>query len=207
VASSTTLFDFTFNHVAKPYSSQYVEIRSGAQTASFSPRFLSNQPVPSKHRGLHFSGTQFLQVLPTDSLLLAPSFTIEIWIRPQGSGTIFAKNAGCVTIIALMILVSDSLVLATEFPGLIDRGFVEINVWTHIAITVSVAINSEASIAIIYENGLQSFSGIIPSIWDNHPTESIIVGAGLYKGFIWNMSLRNNLLSAEEIAGKMKSAG
>jgi len=113
ISPSATIVDLTFNQVAKAYTSPYFTIDSGAGSSSYPPRFSSDQPIPSYHRGLYFSGTQFLQLRPSPALLLSPSLTIETWIRPQGSGirTIFAKYRSCFRVVSLRINENGYIVL------------------------------------------------------------------------------------------------
>jgi len=175
--------------------------------------FKSDQPIPSKDRGLYFSGTSYLQLLPTATVLLAPSLTVEAWIRPQGTGvrTIFAKYKDCVSIFALRLRSNGYLEIAETQSSTTDNtGLIE-NKWVHIAVTVAFNSHFEDTSVSFYQNGVQTSSFQSLYLWDTHLTAPFSIGRNsggdFYKGFIWSVFLYNSVLSASDIAGKVTPQG
>jgi len=210
---STTLIDLTFDKAENQGVFSDFTIKSGLTTSKYPPRFNNDQPIPSKHRGLYFSGAQFLQLLPSTSILLAPSLTIDTWIRPQGSDTrtIFAKSIGCLSILTLRINNSGYIEIATEHSTVSADTALKADVWTHIAATVTYNSHLEDTNLELYHNGLRIKSVQIPRLWDEHLTAAYNIGrngeSDYFKGFIWSVSVHNSVLSASDIAGKVASAG
>ena len=210
---SLSIVDLVFRNIGKKYISHNFGVNFGAGNGFFPPTFSSDQPIPSKHRGLYFSGTQFLQLLPSNALLLAPSLTIETWIRPQDSGirTILSKSFECLSVFTLRINNSGNVEIATEFSIISDGPPLVGNRWTHVAVTVAFASYSEDTGIAFYQNGLQTSAFQIMYMWDRRLTASYNIGrngeSGYFKGFIWSVSLYNSVLSASDIAGKVTSVG
>jgi len=152
-------------------------------------------------------------VLPTDTLLLAPDLTIETWMRPQGSGirTIFAKSVGCVPIFALRVNSNGYLEIAEELSTTTNSQTLTVDIWTHIAVTAAFNSGSKDSTISFYQNGLPTYSSQTAFLRDFYLTASYHIGmksgTDYFQGFIWSLSLRNSLLSAAEIAGKVRAQG
>lgn len=135
-------------------------------------------------------------------------------MRHQRSGimTLFAKSVGCSSIFLLRINSNGYMEIVTELDNIYTNNIaIMVNVWTHIAATIMVNSYSGDSTIALYQNGFHTSSHQTSILADVYRTASYHIGmrenADFYQGFIWSVSLRNNPLSAEEIAGKMKSAG
>ena len=177
----------------------------------FHPFFHETDPYPAKDRGYYFRGTSVMQLPPYGDVLgpllvLAPQFTVSMWIRPlSSSGTLLSKQHTNYTNI-LEIGISDYSLYAT-----LDETFQSTdklnNYWNLVTVRTSVdqdQFNLEA-----YYNSTKVLSKSLGEDWflDSESDFYFSIGAkhssstlsNFFTGFIWEVRIYNSVVSLQDL--------
>ena len=192
---------------------------NGASSAYFPLSFESSDPLPSKHRGYYFAGSQYLQLPPLPDttgppLVLTTTLVFTAWIRPQGPGTLFSKRSASDHIFTIRV----NSGLSIEFTGG-DPGFTYTHsqvmagdVWVFAGVKFEFDAVLEVTTITCYYDGVQHAVAYtaIACINDFSLTASQTIGASsiwtdYYQGFIYRVKI-SNFLALDYVADFISSA-
>ena len=205
--SQLTDSDFVFN--LRPHNIQDIvtDLQSSipvltGKDNSFYPNYDSSDPWAAKDRGYYFTGSSYMQ-LPSPSLVLAPQFSLGMWVRPTSStGTLLSKQA-------------DSSGVATEFCIRLNNYFPEVELESFLSATGSVDMNEGWNFLgvyfyldsyfelEVYVNQTLSLALNSGTNWVDDLDSSFLFSIGaehsdqvtlanFYEGFIWEVSVYNS---------------
>lgn len=145
--------------------------------------------------------------------MFAPSLTVEAWIRPQDSGirTIISRAVECVSVLTIHVDESGCVKAIGNNAEVADVKVLETDIWVYITLSLGFDSSNGETVVTFYQNGLQTYSKRTGTfhVWDRYSTTALSIGmkerADFFKGFIWSLSLHNSIISAEEIAGRVKA--
>ena len=210
-ASGTGLiFDLQLNNTMQNTvydSASSVPVLTGTNN-QFYPFFHQTDPYPTRDRGYYFRGTSIMQLPPYGNtpeplLVLAPEFTVSMWIRPLSeSGILLSKQHTNYTSILEIGLSSYSLYVKAQktFQSQAKLN----NYWSLVAIKsflgrdqlkLEAYYNSTQVLSVDYRFK-DSDSNFYFSIGAKH---SSITFSNFFTGFIWEVRVYNSVVSLQDL--------
>ena len=190
------VFDMKFSTLSGlVYDSKSHVLGITGSSGALYPGFEPNDPIPSRSRGFYFNGYSSLVRLPSHersspSLTFSPSFTIELWVYPQGgSGSLFCKQSQdplalvlCVRLDA-SVLVLD-LLLSNNSQSSLTTSEVFLSEWTYLSLSIKLV--SSGSFALVYSiNSLVERIAISEHVLEQFESTAITIAARLSR---WNQA-------------------
>jgi subtilisin-like proprotein convertase family protein len=146
---------------------------------------------------------EYIAVPHSSSLSITGSFTVEMWITPNASGStaiLLQKRAGSSNSGYTLLLSGGKPTIRTNSSTrLTGKTILAANTWTHVAGTF----NSSTNLFSIFINGVLDTSSTVTSALPTANTDSVLIGTGFngpFNGKMDEVRIWNRALSSSEIS-------
>ena len=218
IGTNQVVLDLTFDTItSRAAGSSGTAALNGASLAYWPPAFESTDPLPSKHRGYFFSGTQYLQLPPCIDafgpiLTLSPWISFSIWLRPQGSGprTLYSKAS----VLSLKLTGSQYIEMQGGVPSTSRILCIPLTVdsWTFLVLTIDMEVSSWQSTVSCYVDAVLVTTDVLPNFYlldeaigFGQTIGSSTLFSDFYIGFLWAFSVSNYVLSPISLSAVISS--
>ena len=151
----------------------------GSVSSNIYPDFDANDPWPAVDRGYYFNAGSYI----SSSVILAPTFTINTWLKVSSMGEFLSKSGVLSVLISATSTLQLTLVSSTYSSSL----QIPSSIWCFLTISVSSLLSK------IYLNMSQQSSSSLPSLFfDPSPLVLYISNShSSFEGFVYSLDLYN----------------